>query len=238
MQMKDTGSCHDIISYISGECTELERAAFERHLKSCGACSKELQELRPVWDSLPYQMEEQDVPPDLKMHVMNSLRPVQSVSKRKFSLLWVCGLAAAVIFGMVLGVLWNTQGTSKEHNFIGAPLNQPAQVQQTFELKAADASMPLAKGTAWIIKNGDTNTDNIVMNLQGLKATTGDWTYQVWLINHGKKYNCGTFHVDQTGTGVLTYYIDSKFAHFEGMGVTLEADPNGKQPRGKKVLGT
>jgi hypothetical protein len=45
-------------------------------------------------------------------------------------------------------------------------------------------------------------------------------------------------NVDDQGNGVLTYNISAKYIGFDAVGVTLEPDANGDQPRGKKVLGT
>jgi hypothetical protein len=247
MQEHETKECQDLISYISGECSEFECAAFERHLRTCTSCREELQELRLVWDALPLEMDELEAPADLKNEVLQAihalpfeksqLKKPKQVRKYFYQYGWI----AAVVVGVILGGLWSNMFFKKPVNQAGGALNQPAEVIRTFNLKTADATMPSAKGTAWVLKHGDTN--NVVINLQGLKKTKGDWTYQVWLIrnesdNTKKRYNCGTMNVDDNGNGVLTYNINSKYIGFDAVGVTLEADANGQQPRGKKVLGT
>ena len=84
-------------------------------------------------------------------------------------------------------------------------LNQPAEIVHTFQLKSVESTMPTASGTAYVLQNGDIH--NVVINLQGLKETKGDWAYQVWYNRSGKRYNCGTLTCDEKGTGVLTYDI-------------------------------
>jgi anti-sigma-K factor RskA len=258
MQEHETKDCQDLISYIIGECSEFERAAFERHLRTCSACREEVQELRPVWDVLPCEMDEIEPPADLKNEVMQAVHALPQAKsqtnqpttaeevpslqpKRVRNFLVKFGWIAAVLVGVIIGGLWSKAFFNKPATLAGALLNQPAEVLRTFDLKAADASMPTAKGTAWVLKHGDTN--NVVVNLQGLKKTKGDWTYQVWLVskssdNTTRRYNCGTLNVDDNGNGVLTYPINAKYIGFDAVGVTLEADANGDQPRGKKVLGT
>jgi hypothetical protein len=265
MQEHETKDCQDLISYITGECSEFERAAFERHLRNCASCREEVKELRLVWDALPFEMDVLDAPEDLKNEVMQAIYAIPLTKnqleqqkkaeqaevlkhtmisdkpKRVRSYYKQLGWIAAVIVGVLIGGLWGQTFFNKPAALTGGPLNQPAEVLRTFELKTFDASMPSAKGTAWVLKHGDTN--NVVINLQGLKKTKGDWTYQVWLIRTGsdntkKRYNCGTMNVDDQGNGVLTYNINAKFTGFDAVGVTLEADANGDQPRGKKVLGT
>jgi hypothetical protein len=253
MQEHETIECQDLLSYMTGECSEFERAAFERHLRSCASCREELQELRLVWDALPFEMDELEAPADLKNEVMHAIRvmPLDKSHLKKQVIVQEpkparnyfnkYGWIAAILIGVIIGGLWSNTFFKKPVILVGGQLNQPAEVLRTFELKAIDASMPSAKGTAWVLKLGDTN--NVVVNLTGLKKTKGDWTYQVWLIrnasdNTKKRYNCGTMNVDDNGNGVLTYYISAKNIGFDAVGVTLEADANGQQPRGKKVLGS
>jgi hypothetical protein len=151
---------------------------------------------------------------------------------------WKYSWVAAIIVGLIIGALWNGTLSTKPAKLAVAPLNQPVEVIRSFDLKSADAANPSATGTAWLVQQGSTN--NVVVNLKGLKKTQGDWTYQVWLIrkDSNKRYNCGTLNVDDKGEGVLTYYINPKYIGFDAVGVTLEADPNGDQPRGKKMLGS
>jgi hypothetical protein len=244
MEQHETIDCEFLMSYLTGECSELERAEFERHLQFCSACREEMKDLELVWKELPYQMDEHEVPLDLKSEVMeaigrldqDSINQLQAKSKRTRSFLWIYGFTAAIIVGIVIGAFWNHTVVQKSGSLIVAPLSIPARVTESFELKSVDASMPLAKGTVWVLQQG--NMNNIVFNLQGLEETKGDWAYQAWLIHNGKRYNCGTLHVDEKGIGVLTYEISGKSLNFDAIGVTLEPDPNGDQPRGKKVLGS
>jgi anti-sigma-K factor RskA len=255
MQEHETTECQDIMTYITGECSEFERAAFERHLRTCTACREEVREMRIIWDALPYEMEELEAPPDLKAEVMQVIysQPMKELKvqserearvqinpqpKRQLLFPWKYSWVAAIIVGLIIGALWNGTLSKKQTNLVVAPLNQPVEVIRSFDLRSADNANPSASGTAWLVHQGSTN--NVVVNLKGLKKTHGDWTYQVWLIrkDSNKRYNCGTLNVDDKGDGVLTYYINPKFSSFDAVGVTLEADPNGDQPRGIKVLGS
>jgi hypothetical protein len=179
-----------------------------------------------------------EIPSD-QSQIRKLMKPNQPKPLRSY--FYKYGWVAAIVIGVIIGGLWSHTFIQKPTNLTGGALNQPAEVLKTFELKPVDDSMPLAKGTAWVLKHGDTN--NVVVNLTGLKKTRGDWTYQVWLIrtasdNTKKRYNCGTMNVDDSGNGVLTYPISAKNIGFDAVGVTLEADAKGTQPRGKKVLGT
>ncbi|SDN36535.1 Putative zinc-finger [Paenibacillus sp. yr247] len=240
MKEHETVDCSYLVNYLTGDCTELDRAAFERHLRTCVTCREELSELQAVWQALPFEMEEVEVPSDLKQQVMQSIIPPQLKAikkKKKRSFKWVYGGAAAIILGLAVGIWWNNQPNNTTLS-ANPGLQQPAEIVHTFQLKSVESTMPTASGTAWVLQNGDIH--NVVINLQGLKETEGDWAYQVWFNRSGKRYNCGTLHVDEKGTGVLTYSIPVKVKDFQidSFGVTLEPDPNGLQPRGKKILGT
>ncbi|MEX2461018.1 MAG: zf-HC2 domain-containing protein [Paenibacillaceae bacterium] len=73
MQEHETKECQDLISYFTGECSEFERAAFERHLRTCASCRDELQEFRSVWEALHFEMDELEAPADLKNEVMQAI---------------------------------------------------------------------------------------------------------------------------------------------------------------------
>ena len=171
--------CSYLINYLTGECTEWERAAFERHLRTCVSCSEELPELQEVWQSLPYQMEEVEVPPDLKGQVMDAIRnePIKEthptdnhkkvifkdVLPRRRSFAWMYGAAAVVVLGIVVGALWNYDVFDSKHT--AKEIVQPAEVVSTYTLKSADTSMPSAAGTAWVVQTGEVH--KVVVNCRG-----------------------------------------------------------------------
>jgi hypothetical protein len=252
MKEQEPIDCSYIINYLTGECTEWERASFERHLRTCDSCKEELPELRAVWLTLSYHMEEVELPPDLKGQVMEAIHnepihkevnhkeEIHKVEPNKGPLLkrrsfaWMYGAAAVVVLGIVVGAIWNYDAFHTKETASG--MSEPSKVVNTFNLTSADTSMPAASGTAWVVQYGDVH--KVVVNLSGLNETSGDWTYQVWLNHNGKKYNCGTLRVDNKGVGVLSYDVHAKNLNIDSIGVTLEPDPNGSQPRGKKVLGS
>jgi hypothetical protein len=51
----------------------------------------------------------------------------------------------------------------------------------------------------------------------------------------GRRSNAGTFRVDDSGLGVLTVGIRPD-ERFDTVGVTLEPDAGGTEPRGRKVV--
>lgn len=240
--MNDHNPCEQRFSYFLQELTGREKDSFERHLAECEACREELAELRLVWDALPYEMEEVDLPGEWKAEVMNAvLRPdaMRGHTKRN-RLRWVYAAATAVICfaaGGLAGWGLTHSGTQQATAPPGKEeRRQPAVVMQEVSLKAYDQGMPEARGKVWLMKQGD--KEHLVVELSGLRPTNGEWTYQLWMLRGGKRWNCGTMRVGEKGSGVMTYEMPASEGAFDGFGVTLEPDALGEQPRGKKVLGT
>jgi hypothetical protein len=248
----DRSNCDLLLPYITGDVNVEDKHTFERHLELCPACREEYEDLKLAWDAIPLSLPEVEAPEDLKAQVMS--RVFENENERKHTdskrfttrgmpgrrrtkvFAWASGLAAVLFLGVIIGSLWN-ESASKLRNQpseLAQEYHAPAKVVRTYELKPADPAMPQAKGNAWLVEQGQTN--KVVVNLQGLQATTGDEAYQVWLIKEEKRYNCGTIQVDDQGTGVLAYNVNTASFPFQDIGVTLEPDPHGDQPRGRKVL--
>lgn len=240
MQDHDFKPCDLLISYFADECSKDERLLFENHLHTCPSCRSDWDEIEQVWRALPWQMDQMEAPKDLKSQVMGSLFDRQPRADRwkkgnKPGMPWQTGLAAAVVLLVIIASAWNyylftgRSGTNRQ------ALDQPAQVKVIYTLSPT-ASNPSATGKACIFKQGDQS--KLVVYLFGLSATQGEEAYQVWLINDGKRQNAGTFHVNDQGFGVLTYDLQRSGKNPDAIGITLEPDPHGTEPRGTKVLGT
>ncbi|MED4780154.1 anti-sigma factor [Brevibacillus choshinensis] len=253
METRDRCSLSDeLVAYVIGECTQKVNLLIDDHLAACPFCRQEVNELREAWALIPFQLSYQpenvDVPVDLKTEVMNAIfepkeKPdtaqvlpwYQQIGKRLVT--WPPAPYRFVMAGLAIalaGVIWNN--IQLQQQLAAHDSFQPAQVVQSYTLLAPLNAPTSAKGTAWMYEQGSKKT--LVLHLQGLSSTQGAEAYQVWLIHDGKRQNAGVFRVNHQGTGVLTYDIQDPSLSFEAIGITLEPDADGTQPRGKKVLGT
>jgi hypothetical protein len=249
--------CENLLPYLLEELTQEQRKAFAQHLNQCERCREQLSDVRPVWKLMPLTVHEVDPPADLKDQVFSSIFPAErnesllletprqtevqpSNNHRetwwnpnvKFS--W--GAVAAALFILLIGVSWNNLQLRDQLSAIEDPLSSPVQVLQSYAMASADPSIEAVSGQGWLIRNGDQK--RLVIQMDGLPSNRGDEVYQVWLIHNGLRQNAGTFRVDDRGRGLLTYEFDDPAIQFEHIGITLEPDPFGNQPRGKKVAGT
>jgi anti-sigma factor RsiW len=237
-----------ILTYVIGECTPDEQAFWEAHLAGCPSCREEAAHLQMAWRSIPFMLEETEPPPGLKEEVMHAIfQPAAPASPprawRSFldkAKQWATApyprvVTIVLLLGFV-GTLWQNLTLRERLSALETPVTLPASVVQEFSLKAASPAMADARGSAWLYRQGEKRV--IIVHVQGLAATQGGEAYQIWLIHHGKRTSAGVFRVDQSGSGVCMYDMTGEDLVFEAIGITLEPDANGSQPRGKKVLGT
>ncbi len=160
---------------------------------------------------IPYQMEEVEVPDELKHELMSAIfelagNPPKRVTdswihtfKRHFFRLvpsrqWVlAGLLLAL-----LGTLWNNMTLRDRLQSLEQQTQLPTSVIQVYTLQPTENSQPEAKGNAWLFTQG--NSKHLVFHLQGLPANQGTEAYQIWLIHEGKRRSAGVFHVNAEGT--------------------------------------
>ncbi|WP_308636821.1 anti-sigma factor [Paenibacillus silvisoli] len=151
-------------------------------------------------------------------------------------------LLAASIAGLVLLTAWNVQLRSEQQN-APLPIEQALQVSaaQITVLVSLKAQGPLAgqsTGVACIVDNGQTR--QFVVYLFGAAPSKGDEAYQVWLVKDGVRTSAGTFRIGQAdrGIGLMAMPIESAKLDFDSIGITIEPDDQGDQPRGTKVFGS
>jgi hypothetical protein len=256
--------CDQLFPFFLNECSPKVSEAFKEHLSKCPACRAELEGLQQVWQTLPYEMDlvevpeshqvqifehillgidqqEEAAPVTTKAEQLNEQNPEKALPPvQKPKIRWSFAAAAVlyIAIGAALGWSLKDYGGSKPQNppIAADPMAEPAQLVNLYNLKAFDPGMPEASGKCFVKQKGETK--QLVLQVNGLKSSSGDWAYQVWLIKEGVRYNGGTFRVNDKGDGVLTYDLAGAVSSFEAVGITLEPDAQGTKPRGKKVLGT
>lgn len=238
--MTTNSSCSfssELVTYLIGEITPEEQSVFERHIPTCSSCQKDMEELQEAWSLIPFKLDDDvEVPSDLKEEVMNSIfqseKALPAVKKAKMMKPSFYRWLAAVLFLALVGVSWHN--IILRNQITENQSSMPAEMIQEYSLKSAGASE--AQGNAWLYRKGDKK--QLVFQIKGLEETEGTEAYQVWLIHEGKRKSAGVFRVDKEGNGFLTYEFNDKDSTFDTIGISLEPDANGTQPRGKKVLGT
>jgi hypothetical protein len=245
--------CDNLSLYIIDELSEPEKDQFERHLKTCIHCQNEVDSLKNTWKMLSYDIEEANVPKSLKAEVMDFIfqeekTPLQTQDVRdkkqtilerlkltltkQFSPLstGITTILAMGLIGLLLSNLQLKDSITALENKAGSP----TQIVRIFDLKGQDLAAS-ANGIAYLVQDG--HDTSLVIELNNMPRTKNDEVYQVWLLKNGNRQNAGTLRPDQKGNGLITYRLPKDHL-FDGIGITLEPNPDNTQPKGQKVMGT
>ncbi len=174
----------DVGAYLLGALNDLERQAFERHLRGCAECQEELARLRPAADALPGSVQQFEPPARLKASLMEVVEREARVTElpRRQPRRWFTrplAVAAVLLLGLVVGF-----GVAQ----LGGDDTRTVAV-------TADKAMPQAGGTL-DIKDG-TGT----LQLHDMPELRGPRVYQVWLQHGDQLVPARTFEVGASGTG-------------------------------------
>jgi hypothetical protein len=170
----------DVGAYLLGALNDLERHAFERHLRGCDECQEELARLRPAADALPGSVQQFEPPARLKaslMEVVEREARVTQLPRRRFTRPLV--VAAVLLLGLVVG-FGVAQLGGDESRTVAATI---------------DEAMPQAGGTL------DIDGGEATLQLHDMPELRGPRVYQVWLQHGDRLVPARTFDVGASGTG-------------------------------------
>ena len=177
----------DVGAYLLGALNDLERQAFERHLRGCAECQEELARLRPAADALPGSVQQFEPPARLKASLMEVVerearaeQPAAPKPRPRLRFLMRPAFVAAVLLlGLVVAF-----GVAQ----LGGDDTRTVAV-------TADKAMPRAGGTL------DIEDGTGTLQLHDMPELRGPRVYQVWLQHGDQLVPARTFEVGASGTG-------------------------------------
>ena len=187
----------DIGAYLLGALNDLERQAFERHLRGCDECQEEVARLRPAAEALPGSVVQLEAPPGLKKRLMDEVeadaavasgaRPGRGADRLRGRAGWLRGLriprpalvAATLLLGLAIGFGVAQLGGDDTRTVTATVAN----------------AMPQAGGTLEI---GD---DRATLDLHDMPDLGASRVYQVWYQHGDRMVPTRTFQVGTSGTG-------------------------------------
>jgi anti-sigma-K factor RskA len=181
----------DVGAYLLGALNDLERQAFERHLRGCGECQEELARLRPAADALPGSVQQFEPPARLKAALMEVVereargesetrrerRAPTQLPRRRFTR--PLAVAAVLLLGLVVAFGVSQLG-GDETRTVAATI---------------DKAMPQAGGHL------DIDGEEATLQLHDMPELRGPRVYQVWLQHDDQMVPARTFEVGANGTG-------------------------------------
>jgi hypothetical protein len=204
----------DVGAYLLGALNDLERQAFERHLRGCDDCREELARLRPAADALPGSVQQFEPPATLKASLMEVVereaRANQPAAPRSRPRLRFftrpAFVAAALLVGLVAGFAVAQLGGGDETRTLAATV---------------DRAMPSAGGTLRV------SDDDATLRLHDMPRLGGTRVYQVWLQHGERLVPARTFEVGADGRGAVDL---SNVQDADGVYVTREARGGAQVP--------
>ncbi|HKP21810.1 MAG TPA: anti-sigma factor [Thermoleophilaceae bacterium] len=164
----------DVGAYLLGALNDLERHAFERHLRDCDECREELERLRPAAEALPGSVKQLEPPPGLKRRLMAEVEPPRRMPSRN-----LLAVAAAVV--IALAVAFGVSQLGGEDT-------------RTVTATVAEV-MPGAGGQL------DIKGDEATLRLHDMPDLGRARVYQVWLQHGDRMVPARTFEVGRSGMG-------------------------------------
>jgi anti-sigma factor RsiW len=232
-----TQQCEQLLDYYNGHLSQLEKAQFEKHLKSCPQCQEELRELEQLMDYMPFASEVVEPPKDLEDRVMAGIlgeekrtANVEPRSKKKTKTWFLPSVAAALFLSLIGNAYLFSQLEDQNEVVEQATIDQ---VVQYVDLAAVNGN---ARGTASIIKQGAQTS--MVVQASELQELSNEEVYQVWLIKDDQPERAGTFVASKDGKGSVVFKFNEEFTKedWDTVAITLEPDANSQLPKGDIVL--
>jgi anti-sigma factor RsiW len=190
----------DVGAYLLGALNDLERRAFERHLRDCSECQEELARLRPAADALPGSVQQIAPPPGLKRRLMAEVEPPRRRAPNR-----LLAVAAVLLLGLVAA-------------FGVAQLG--GDDSRTVTARVAKA-VPGAGGQL------DIEGDHATLQLHDMPDLGGARVYQVWLQHGDRLVPARTFEVGRSGMGNVRL---PDVSDSDGVFVTREARGGAQVP--------
>ena len=231
----------DIPAYAIGALDSGDRAALEKHLKTCPACQAELASYQGLSEGLLLSVPLRQPPAALRQRLVGRLPAARKTAPR-FRFPWSIGQTAlgfAVLLLLFLNVflLLQTQSLQREQ----ASLSRQVQTGQTALAALAypeTRSLPVngnnVAGTLLL----DQERNVAVLITWNMPALQANQTFQVWLIDaQGKRTDAGIF-MPQPGQPFTSVSVNSSggLANFSGLGVTIEPAGGSPQPTGSRIF--
>ncbi|MGI8574864.1 MAG: anti-sigma factor domain-containing protein [Egibacteraceae bacterium] len=198
-------------AYVLGGLTDAEQRRVAEHLEACPNCRREYEELATLPRLLAHLRITSPMAPPAHLRA----RVLFAASRRRVRNRWLAAVAAAVVFGVLIGafsVVWLSR--SAEQPVVAVELESEA--RWTADGRAA---------FSW----GDGEM-TVRLTLRDLDPLHGDDVYEAWLapVADGPPESIGTFEPDGDGAVDVLLRTHGPLTHWRSFWVT--AEPNDTDP--------
>ncbi|GIH20421.1 anti-sigma factor [Rugosimonospora africana] len=194
-------------AYVLDSVTDIERAEFDRHLKTCPACNREVAELRET----AARLGDLTVPPPpaaLRADVLQRIGRTRQVAPGHSDVdrkpgrarwpLWGTAAAAAVLIAAGSGAAGYALQEHRAHSAESRArqANQVLAILHAPDARVTAQSVPVGGHVTVVVSE---HLDRGVALIDGLPSP-GDWAYQLWIINGATLTSVGLMNATATST--------------------------------------
>jgi anti-sigma-K factor RskA len=215
----------DAGAYVLGALEPDEQRAFERHIESCPACRREIEQLAVAADALPRAVEQVDPPPSLKASLMATVAadararraPTRRARWRDRLLARPAFAAAAAALLLALGIgagaLVGALTGSDDQRVLSAQVDRSRAPAGTAEL---------------VLPDGADERGGAILRVRGMQQPPAGKVYEVWLLRGKRIERSSLFTVAHDGSGAAA--IPERLAGVDEVMVTREPAGGSDQP--------
>ena len=219
---------NELVAYLLGDLTAAEAAAFEAHLRDCGTCRNEVEELEALPGAIALAAPPYVVPRDLEARTFVAISRANGTGRqqiptrrrvwwRRPSLLaGAAGAFAAVVAAVVIALSGGTDG-------------------ERVRLVGGDADVIADVVTTGVGRE-------VTLTIDRLEDPRPDGIYELWFVapddtrRRPHRVSAGTFHPDENGRGTVRLVGAAAAEEFPRLSVTLEPADGNPRRTGPEVL--
>jgi anti-sigma-K factor RskA len=228
-------------AYALDALSEIERAAFTRHIAGCESCAAEVAGLSEAASRLAL-LDEQPPPARLKAAVLNEVyrtrqlpavraattaAPPRATNRTR----WLAAVAAAVIGLAGMATVWVVQ-ESRLDDVRSSVAQDQTRIATILAAPDAQVLNTTVDGGGRVTLVVAPSLDDGVIALSGLRTPAPDRAYQLWLIDDGVPASAGILAAGaSSGTALLR-----DIGGADSVGVTLEPAGGSQRPTTRVIV--
>lgn len=238
--------CERLMDYYNGHLNDVEKYAFEKHLRECPECRDEIQMLEELNADLVNGIEMIEPPAEMKNRILGSIfdeddkqdntlhgkndnKKLNKVKKERNYKLWIMPLAALLLLSVIGNIyLYNLQPDSASIS------------QSLFDDSEATPLSPASNDLnmdAKMAMHSDENGQTLVLEAHNFTNHQAGDVYQVWLLKDNNPYRAGTLVPNEHGEGYVVFSLeDAESINWDAVAITLEQSPHSPVPEGDILM--
>lgn len=244
--MKQNLKCEQLMDYYNDHLNDVEKHAFEKHLKECPECQNELAMFEELNADIVHGIDMVDPPAEMKNRILGNIFEKEDKQKNNHQAndaqqhtdkrnteknykKWLIPLAAA-LFLSILGNIYLYNAEPESETVSQSLFNE----SETTLLAPASEELNM---DARMAMHSDENGQTLVLEANNFTNYQDGDVYQIWLINDEKPFRAGTLVPNEQGEGFVVFSLENaEDTNWDAVAITLEQSPHSPAPEGDILM--